>query len=156
MPANPGKQRAADKQRKRRAAAQQARKVQMAAQRAREAEAAENAPAELPPGADAADDGKEPFAAGEVDYDALDGASSDIQKLVKKKKLDEAEAKARELSLKYPRHSDGLQRLAEVHEARGDKGKAIAALREAAKRPNDGDEEVKDEIEKSLARLGAG
>jgi len=96
-----------------------------------------------------------PFATEEVDYDAVDEANAEIAGLIKKKKLDDAEKKARELSTKYPRLSDGLQRLAEVHEKRGDKATAIATLKEAQKRPNDGDEEAAEEIAEALKRLGA-
>lgn len=118
--------------------------------RAREASRPAEAEQELPEGAAA-----HPFATAEVDYDALDEANEEIAALIKKKKLDEAEKKARELASKYPRMSDGLQRLAEVHEKRGDKAKAIAALKEAQGRPNDGDEEAAEEIAAALQRLGA-
>lgn len=150
MPANPGKNRSAEKQKKKRAAAQQARKSRMIAQKARDARAAATAVEEVPEGA-----APHPFGATEeVDFDALDEANEEIAELIKKKKLDEAEKKARELAAKFPRHSDGLQRLAEVFEKRGDKAKALEALREAAKRPNDGDEEVAADIEKAIKRLG--
>jgi len=150
MPANPGKNRSAEKQKKKRAAAQQARKSRVMAQKAREAAAPKPEVEEAPEGA-----APHPFGATEeVDFDALDEANEEITGLIKKKKLDDAETKARALSEKFPRHSDGLQRLAEIHEKRGDKKKALEALREAAKRPNDGDEEVAEEIEKAIARLG--
>jgi tetratricopeptide (TPR) repeat protein len=153
MPANPGKSRNAEKQKKKRAAAQQLRKEQQKKARARaEAEAAEQAAAPPPE-----DLGPQPFTEtgrGNVDYDAIDESNEEIRKLIKSKKLDEAEKKARELARKFPRQSDGLQRLAEVHEKRGDKDKAIAALKEARARPNDGDEEAAEEIDAALARLG--
>ena len=94
-----------------------------------------------------------PFATDEVDYDAIDAANSEIAGLIKKKKLDDAEEKARALAAKFPRHSDGLQRLAEVLEKRGDKKGAVAALKEAQGRPNDGDEEAAEEIAAAIARL---
>lgn len=152
MPANPGKSRSAEKQKKKRAAAQQVRKEKMARARARaEAEQAEaaNAPQEeLEP---------QPFPSAqgekEVDFDALDKGNDEIKALIKKKALDDAEKKARELAKRFPRHSDGLQRLAEIQIARGDKAKALETLREALKRPNDGDEEVADEIEAAIAKL---
>ncbi|MBI2388541.1 MAG: hypothetical protein HYV09_02895 [Deltaproteobacteria bacterium] len=150
MPANPGKNRSAEKQKKKRAAAQQARKARTVAQKARDARLAAAAETEVPEGA-----APHPFAeSGEVDYDALDEANEEIAKLIKKKSFDDAEKKARELADRFPRHSDGLQRLAEIHERRGDKKKALEVLREAVKRPNDGDEEVTAEIEGAIRRLG--
>lgn len=148
MPANPGRNRSAEKQKKKRAAAQQARKAKTVAAKAREAKLAGEEP-EAPEGA-----APHPFATTEVDYDAIDAANDEIRGLVKKKKLDEAEKKARELAAKHTGFSDGLQRLAEIHEARGDKAKALAALREALERPNEGDEEAHEEIERAIARLG--
>lgn len=150
MPANPGNKRNAEKQKKKRAAAQQARKSRMIAQKARDARAAVAPEEEVPEGAV-----PHPFAdTEEVDFDALDAANAEIAALLKKKKLDEAETKARELAAKFPRHSDGLQRLAEVLERLGDKAGALAALREAAKRPNDGDDEVAEEIAAAIEKLG--
>lgn len=118
--------------------------------RAREAARPGEAEQEAPEGA-----APHPFATAEVDYDAVDEANDEIASLIKKKRFDDAEKKARELANKYPRLSDGLQRLAEVHEKRGDKAKAIAALKEAQARPNDGDEEAAEEIAAALRRLGA-
>lgn len=157
MPANPGKSRTAEKQKKKRAAAQQVRKEQQKKARARaEAQAAEQAESPQLPGAEG-DLGPQPFTEtgrGNVDYDAIDESNAEIHKLIKSKKLDEAEKKARELARKFPRQSDGLQRLAEIHEKRGDKDKAIAALKEARARPNDGDEEVFEDIDEAITRLG--
>jgi tetratricopeptide (TPR) repeat protein len=118
--------------------------------RAREASRPVEGEEQLPEGAAA-----HPFATAEVDFDAIDEANAEIATLIKKKKLDDAEKKARALASKYPRLSDGLQRLAEIHEKRGDKAKAIAALKEAQARPNDGDEEAAEEIAAALRRLGA-
>ncbi len=147
MPANPGQRRGSEKQKKKRAAAQQARKARNAALKSREVARA-NAEPEVEEGA-----APHPFATDEVDYDAVDEANEEIGKLLKKKKLDEAEEKARELAAKFPSISDGLQRLAEVLEKRGDKKGALAALQEAQKRPNEGDEEAADEIAAAIARL---
>lgn len=151
MPANPGSKRNSEKQKKKRAAAQTERKARTASLRAREiakAAAAETEP-EVEEGAAA-----HPFATtDEVDFDALDKANAEIEKLIKKKKFDEAEEKARELSDNFPRHSDGLQRLADVLEKQGDTKGALAALKDAQKRPNDGDEEVAEEIAAAIARL---
>jgi hypothetical protein len=147
MPANPGQKRNSEKQKKKRAAAQQQRKARNLAMRAREAAKAAEEP-EVEEGA-----APHPFATDEVDYDALDEANEEIRKLIKKKNLDEAEKKARELADQFPKLSDGLQRLAEVLEKRGDKKGALAALKEAQKRPNEGDEEAAEEIETAIARL---
>jgi hypothetical protein len=147
MPANPGQRRNSEKQKKKRAAAQQARKARNAAVRAREASRAATEP-EADAGA-----APHPFATEEVDFDELDEDNDAIAYLIKKKKLDEAEEKARALAAKFPRHSDGLQRLAEVLEKRGDKDGALAALKEAQKRPNDGDEEAAEEIAAAIKRL---
>lgn len=148
MPANPGQRRGSEKQKKKRAAAQQARKARNAALRAREVARA-NAEPEVEEGA-----APHPFATAEVDYDAVDEANDEIAGLLKKKKLDEAEEKARALSDRFPSISDGLQRLAEVLEKRGDKKGALAALKEAQKRPNEGDEEAAEEIAAAIKRLG--
>jgi len=150
MPANPGQRRTSEKQKKKRAAAQHQRKARNAAMKARETSRPAEAEQDVPEGA-----APHPFATEEVDYDALDKANAEIASLIKKKKLEEAEKKARELASQYPRLSDGLQRLADVHEKRGDKAKAIAALKEAQGRPNDGDEEAAEEIAAALRRLGA-
>jgi tetratricopeptide (TPR) repeat protein len=149
MPANPGKNRSAEKQKKKRAAAQQARKVKTAAARARAATAAAE-----PIDEEAAPHPFAPSTGREVDYDALDEANEEIKELVKKKKLDDAEKKARALAAEFPEQSDGLQRLAEVLVARGKKAEARAALQEALSRPNEGDSEARAEIEKALAKLG--
>ncbi|MGZ3418270.1 MAG: tetratricopeptide repeat protein [Polyangiales bacterium] len=154
MPANPGKSRTAEKQKKKRAAAQQLRQEAQKKARARAAAQAKEQ-AESPPPSDL---GPQPFTEtgrGNVDYDLLDECNAEIRKLIKNKNLDEAEKKARELAGKFPRYSDGLQRLAEIHEKRGDKDKAIAALKQARTRPNDGDEEVFGDIDEELERLGA-
>ena len=150
MPANPGLKRNSEKQKKKRAAAQTARKARTAALRVREAARALAAEAEPEVEEGAA---IHPFETDEVDFDELDKANAEIATLIKKKKLDDAETKARALSEKFPRHSDGLQRLADVLEKRGDKKGALTALKDAQKRPNDGDEEVTEEIAAAIARL---
>lgn len=151
MPANPGKNRSSEKQKKKRAAAQQARKSRVLAQKARDARAAAEQPEE------GLEDGEaQPFGeTGEVDFDELDASNDELRALIRKKRFDEAEEKAKALAARFPRHSDGLQRLAEVYEKQGDKAAAIAALRDAQARPNDGDEEVAEEIAEALKRLGA-
>src|SRR5438552_787651 len=52
--------------------------------------------------------------------DALDAASNAVVHLVRAAKLDEAEAAARDLLIRFPDVHDGWDRLGMVHEARGD------------------------------------
>ncbi len=65
-------------------------------------------------------------------YTALDKMSNSVYDLIKMKKLDKAERLARKLLVEYPDQIDGLHRLAEVYEARGEKLKAARYYRKAA------------------------
>lgn len=65
-------------------------------------------------------------------YTDLDKLSNSVVDLIKQNKLDEAEAVCRKLSTDYPDQIDGLDRLAEVYEARGEKRKAAEYYRKAA------------------------
>jgi tetratricopeptide (TPR) repeat protein len=58
------------------------------------------------------------------DEDHLTPASNAVVDLVREGKLDEAEAAARDLLLRFPEVHDGYYRLAMVYEARGDRQKA--------------------------------
>ncbi len=58
--------------------------------------------------------------------------SNSVWELIKKNKLDKAESVARKLLVEYPDQIDGLHRLAEVYEARGEKLKAARYYRKAA------------------------
>ena len=65
-------------------------------------------------------------------YTELDKLSNSVVDLIKHNKLDEAEAVSRKLLDEYPDQVDGLNRLAMVYEARGEKRKAAQYYREAA------------------------
>jgi hypothetical protein len=156
MPANPGQKRNQERKKQRRDAAQKARRAANAAAAARapkvdpEAEAAAREAME-------AEDGPAVFVderGRAIDFDDLDDRNDAIEEAVKKKKLDEAEKLANELSKRFPDHSDGLLHLAKLHELRGDLGKARAALKLAATRKNPGDEEILQTIARERARLG--
>jgi tetratricopeptide (TPR) repeat protein len=61
--------------------------------------------------------------------DALDAASNAVVDLVRAAKLDEAEAAARDLLLRFPDVHDGWDRLGMVHEARGNSQQAADCYR---------------------------
>ncbi len=58
------------------------------------------------------------------EVDVLNDLSNSVVDLIKEKKFDEAEMVCHELSKKYPDQVDGIERLAMVYEARGEKEKA--------------------------------
>jgi tetratricopeptide (TPR) repeat protein len=60
-----------------------------------------------------------------VEVDDLDDLSNSVVDLIKEKKFDEAEKVCHELSKRYPDQVDGIERLAMVYEARGEKEKAV-------------------------------
>jgi tetratricopeptide (TPR) repeat protein len=62
-------------------------------------------------------------------YDGLDEASNAVVDLVHAGKLDEAEAAAKDLLVRFPEVHDGHDRLGMVAEARGDKKLAAAHYR---------------------------
>jgi tetratricopeptide (TPR) repeat protein len=63
------------------------------------------------------------------DFDGLDEATNSVVDMVRAGKLDEAEAAARGLLVRYPQVHDGYDRLGMVAEARGDKKLAAAHYR---------------------------
>jgi len=65
-------------------------------------------------------------------YTKLDQISNSVIDLIKENKLNEAEAVSRKLLAQYPDQVDGLNRLAMVYEARGEKRKATQYYRKAA------------------------
>jgi tetratricopeptide (TPR) repeat protein len=65
-------------------------------------------------------------------YTELDQLSNRVVDLIAQNKLDEAEAVARKLLKDYPDQIDGLDRLAQVYEARDEKEKAVEYYRKAA------------------------
>jgi tetratricopeptide (TPR) repeat protein len=62
----------------------------------------------------------------------LDDLSNSVVDLIKGGQLDKAESVCHELLSRYPDQIDGIERLAEVYEARGEKEKAAQAYRKAA------------------------
>ena len=65
-------------------------------------------------------------------YFPIDKLSNSVNDLIKENKLDEAEAVSRKLLKEYPDQIDGLNRLAMVYEARGEKKKAAEYYLKAA------------------------
>lgn len=63
--------------------------------------------------------------------DDLDTASNAVVDLIRAGRLDEAEAAARDLLIRYPEVVDGLERLGMVFEARGDRRGAADYYRQA-------------------------
>jgi len=68
----------------------------------------------------------------EAGIDDLDMLSNSVADLINEDKLDEAEKVCHELLSRYPGQIDGIDRSAEVYEARGDKKKAAEYFRKAA------------------------
>jgi hypothetical protein len=73
--------------------------------------------------------------------DGLDAASNAVVHLVRAAGLDEADAAARDLLVRFPDVHDGWDRLGMVHEARGDSRQAADCYRKVIdfirQRPND-------------------
>ena len=65
-------------------------------------------------------------------YTELDQLSNSVNDLIKENKLDKAETVSRKLLAEYPDQVDGLNRLAMVYEARGEKRRAAEYYRKAA------------------------
>jgi tetratricopeptide (TPR) repeat protein len=65
-------------------------------------------------------------------YTQFDQLSNSVVDLIKQNRLDEAETASRKLLTDYPDQVDGLNRLAMVYEARGEKSKAADYYRKAA------------------------
>ena len=68
----------------------------------------------------------------EADDDGLDNASNSVIDLIDAGRLDEAEQAAHALLANYPDVHDGLERLAMVYAARGDRPRAEEYYRKAA------------------------
>ncbi len=64
--------------------------------------------------------------------DGLDDASNGVMVLIKAGRLDEAEHAAQDLLVRYPEVHDGLERVAMVAAARGDRARAAEYYRKAA------------------------
>jgi tetratricopeptide (TPR) repeat protein len=67
-----------------------------------------------------------------VAYDEIDELSNRVPELVRAGRLDEAEAVCHELARRFPDQIDGIDRLAEVYEARGWAQQAAEQYRKAA------------------------
>ena len=92
-------------------------------------------------------------------YTDLDKLSNSVVDLIEENKLDEAEAVSHRLLADYPDQIDGLNRLAQVYEARGEKGKAGEYYRKAvdfAKSMPDFDQESVDWYLSEVSRMESG
>ncbi len=65
-------------------------------------------------------------------YDEIDQLSNRVPDLIRQGRLDEAEAICHELARRFPDQIDGIDRLAEVYEARGLAKQAAEQYRKAA------------------------
>jgi tetratricopeptide (TPR) repeat protein len=89
--------------------------------------------------------------------DALDAASNAVVALVAAARLDEAEAAARDLLVRFPDVHDGWDRLGMVHEARGNSRQAADCYRKVIdfirQHPDDHDTGMLDQFAKLVDRL---
>ncbi len=89
--------------------------------------------------------------------DALDAASNAVVDLVRAAKLDQAEAAARDLLLRFPNVHDGWDRLGMVHEARGNSRQAADCYRKVIDfirhHPDDYDAAMVEHFAKLVDRL---
>ncbi len=150
MPANPGAKRNQEKAKKKRDAARKVRQEANARAKAR----APQVPVEQPL---AEGEVPSPFDGGshDADFDALDELAEEVAKLLKAKKVDEAQRKSAEIVRRFPNEPDGWQGFSRVHEARGDLPKALAEMERAAERASAEDDVTTAKIAKDLARLRA-
>jgi hypothetical protein len=90
-------------------------------------------------------------------YDELMDASNAVAELIHAGKLDEAEQAARDLLVRFPDVHDGYDRLAMVHEARGENRQAADCYRKVIafirQRPDDYDNAFEDVFIKRVAKL---
>ena len=88
--------------------------------------------------------------------DPLDDLSNRANSLIRRGKLDEAEAVCRELLDHYPNEVDGHERMSQLFEARGDRKSAAASMRKvlAIAQSQEGfEEESFDWMRETIARL---
>jgi tetratricopeptide (TPR) repeat protein len=89
--------------------------------------------------------------------DELDAASNAVLQLVGAAKLDEAEAAARDLLVRFPDVHDGWDRLGMVHQARGDSRQAADCYRKVIdfirQHPDDYDAAMLDQFARLVDRL---
>jgi len=92
-------------------------------------------------------------------YDGLDDASNGVIDLIAAGRLDEAERAAHALVSRYPEVHDGLERLAMVYAARGDRPRAAEYYRKAAdfvhERPEQYDEAMEIYFREKVTELEA-
>ena len=92
-------------------------------------------------------------------YDHLDEDSNAVIDLIDAGRLDEAEHAAHGLITRYPEVHDGLERLAMVYAARGDRPRAAEYYRKAADfvhdRPEQYDEEMEHYFREKVTELEA-
>ncbi len=93
----------------------------------------------------------------DVFEDELDAASNAVVDLIKAGKLDDAEAAARDLLVRYPDVHDGWDRLGMIYEARGDNRQAADCYRKVIdflrQRPDYADPEMAEDYTKLIAKL---
>ena len=89
--------------------------------------------------------------------DELDEASNAVLALIRAGKLDDAEAAARDLLVRYPDVPDGWDRLGMVHEKRGENREAADCYRKLIdfirQHPDDFDAEIADDYAARVAKL---
>ena len=89
--------------------------------------------------------------------DELDAASNAVVQLVGAAKLEEAEAAARDLLVRFPDVHDGWDRLGMVHEARGDSRQAADCYRKVidfiSQHPDDYDAGMVEQFAKLVERI---
>jgi tetratricopeptide (TPR) repeat protein len=93
----------------------------------------------------------------DLDEDALTPASNAVVDLVRAGRLDEAEAAARDLIVRYPDVHDGWDRLGMVHEARGETRQAADCYRRVVafleQNPDYAEPAFKDAVLARIAKL---
>jgi len=89
--------------------------------------------------------------------DELDAASNAVVRLVRTARLDEAEAAARDLLVRFPDVHDGWDRLGMVHEARGDSRQAADCYRKVIdfirQHPHDYDAAIAEQFAQLIDKL---
>jgi tetratricopeptide (TPR) repeat protein len=89
--------------------------------------------------------------------DELDAASNAVVHLVRAARLDEAEAAARDLLVRFPDVHDGWDRLGMVHEARGDTRQAADCYRQVIdfirQHPDDYDAAIAEQFVRLVDKL---
>lgn len=89
--------------------------------------------------------------------DELDAASNAVVHLVRADRLDEAEAAARDLLVRFPDVHDGWDRLGMVHEARGDSRQAADCYRKVIdfirQHPDDYDAAIAEQFARLVDKL---